>query len=129
MLNRLCKKQPLFFKNNMRNSHSKYSSGRSSFSLGRSRNSQAGTRSRSFGGGRRPAGRSQSRGGGRFSLSSLDLSAFINKAAVITEKVEHFIPEHQFSDFKISPTILQTTLEKAATSSPLRSRTRSFLTF
>jgi len=44
-------------------------------------------------------------------LSPLDISSFINKAAVITEKVERFVPEHQFSDFKISPVILRT-LEK-----------------
>lgn len=122
MLNRLCKKQPLFFKNNMRNTHSRYSSGRSSHSPSRGRSDRTPQRGRSFGGGQRSSGRysggrSQSRGGGRFSLSSLDLSAFINKAAVITEKVEHFVPEHQFSDFKISPTILAT-LERAGYKQP-----------
>jgi superfamily II DNA/RNA helicase len=50
-------------------------------------------------------------------LSPLDLSTFINKAAVITEKVEHFIPEHQFGDFKLNPTILQT-LEKSGYKQP-----------
>jgi len=96
----------------MRNNNSKYRSARPSFSPGRGRNDQSGARGRSFGAGRsRFGGRSQSRGGGRFKLSPLDISTFINKAAVITEKVEHFVPEHQFSDFKINPTILQT-LEK-----------------
>ena len=31
----------------------------------------------------------------------IDVSKFINKA-VITEKVEHFVPEHKFTDFKIN---------------------------
>lgn len=34
----------------------------------------------------------------------IDISRFINKA-VITEEVEHFVPEHAFSDFKISDTL------------------------
>ena len=97
----------------MNRNNSKYSTSRRSFSPGRSRRDQSGTRRRSFGAGssgsgRRSGGRGLPRGGGRFKLSPLDISTFINKAAVITEKVEHFVPEHQFSDFKINPTILQT---------------------
>ncbi len=34
----------------------------------------------------------------------IDVSRFINKA-VITEEVEHFVPEHAFSDFKIGDTL------------------------
>lgn len=45
-------------------------------------------------------GRGGSRGGNRFGGSHIDVSKYVNKA-VITEEVEHFKPEHQFSDFKI----------------------------
>ncbi len=38
----------------------------------------------------------------------LDISAFINKAVVTTEEVEHFVPEHAFSDFAVNETIKQT---------------------
>ncbi|MFH0929940.1 MAG: DEAD/DEAH box helicase [Candidatus Moraniibacteriota bacterium] len=97
----------------MRNNNSTHRSSRPNFSSGRGRNSQSSARGRSFGGGQRSSGRysggrSQPRGNSRFKLSPLDLSSFINKAAIITEKVEHFVPEHQFSDFKINSTILQT---------------------
>jgi ATP-dependent RNA helicase RhlE len=107
----------------MRNTNSTHRSSRPSFSSGRTRNNQSSARRRSFGAGRRPSGRyvgegrSQSRGNSRFKLSPLDLSSFINKAAVITEKVEHFIPEHQFGDFKLNPTILET-LEKSGYKQP-----------
>ena len=73
--------------------------------------------SRRFGPPRREAGGGRSQGGSRFKISALDISSFINKAAVITEKVEHFVPEHQFSDFKIHPTILAT-LEKSGYRQP-----------
>ncbi len=83
----------------MRNNNSKYSSSRRSFSPGRARTA---------GSGRRFGSRSRFQGGGRFKISALDISTFINKAAIITEKVERFVPEHKFSDFKIDPTILAT---------------------
>lgn len=35
-------------------------------------------------------------------IQSIDVSKFINKA-VITEQVEHFVPEHQFADFLVQP--------------------------
>jgi ATP-dependent RNA helicase RhlE len=92
----------------MRNYNSRNQSARPSFSQGRKR---------SVGGGSRFGSRGRSQGGGRFKLSALDVSTFINKAAVITEKVEHFIPEHQFTDFKINPTILRT-LEKSGYKQP-----------
>lgn len=107
----------------MRNTNSTHRSSRPSFSSGRGRNNQSSARGRSFGSGQRSSGRysgggrSQSRGNSRFKLSPLDLSTFINKAAVITEKVEHFIPEHQFGDFKLNSTILQT-LEKSGYKQP-----------
>lgn len=45
--------------------------------------------------------RGGSRGGGRnFKSARIDISKLINKA-VITEEVEHFVPEHAFTDFKI----------------------------
>jgi superfamily II DNA/RNA helicase len=53
---------------------------------------------RSHGGSQRPQ---QSRGGQRRG-QYIDPNKFIQKA-VITEKVEHFTPEHTFSDFKIVP--------------------------
>ncbi|MFA5872203.1 MAG: DEAD/DEAH box helicase [Parcubacteria group bacterium] len=111
----------------MRNNNSKYKSARPSFSQGGRKNNQTDARGRSFGGGnddrrtsgggRRFSSRGRSQGGGRFKLSPLDISTFINKAAVITEKVERFIPEHQFSDFKINPIILRT-LEKSGYKQP-----------
>ena len=85
----------------MRKNNSKHYS-RRNFSPGRRRNS---------GGGGRPGGRSRYQGRGGPKLSPLDISSFINKAAIITEKVEHFVPEHQFSDFKIDARIIRT-LEK-----------------
>lgn len=48
-----------------------------------------------FNKGRRFSGR----GGGQ-RIQRIDVSRFINKA-VITEKVEHFVPDHSFSDFAI----------------------------
>lgn len=73
------------FRNRTRSSGSSFSrfSGKSGFS-GRSR---YGGRSRSLG---RRGGRSQ----------HIDVSKYINKA-VITETVEHFVPDHQFTDFNI----------------------------
>lgn len=49
----------------------------------------------------RPQGNRNRRQGER-----IDFTRFINKA-VITEKVEHFMPEHRFDDFKISPALKQ----------------------
>ena len=60
-------------------------------------------RSGGFKGGR---GRSFNRKGPR-----IDISKFINKA-VITEKVEHFIPEHKFADFKIDERVKKAIAKK-----------------
>src|SRR3989344_304971 len=43
-------------------------------------------------------------GGGRNQGVYIDPARFINKA-VITEEVEHFIPEHNFQDFNVDPTV------------------------
>jgi len=69
--------------------------GRPSFGGNRSRPSFGGRSGGSFG------GRGGSRGGRSFS-QHIDASKFINKA-VITEEVEHFKPEHKFSDFVVLP--------------------------
>lgn len=78
-----------------------YQSGGYAFSRG-GRSSFSGGRSGSSFGGR---GGSFSRGGSRGGHKGpqdekIDVSRFVNKA-VITEEVEHFIPEHAFTDFKI----------------------------
>jgi len=57
--------------------------------------------SRFGGGGGRYGGGGGGRGGGGRSFDKyIDASRFVNKA-VITEKVEHFVPEHAFADFKV----------------------------
>jgi superfamily II DNA/RNA helicase len=49
-------------------------------------------------------GRENSRRGNRFGAQKIDVSKFINKA-IITEQTEHFVPEHNFSDFNINEKI------------------------
>ncbi len=63
-----------------------------------------------FGGGRRP-----SRGKGMG--DHIDPNRFINKA-VITEKVEHFIPEHNFADFLIDERLKANIISKGMIYSP-----------
>ncbi len=64
---------------------------------------------RSSGGGNRSAGR----GGGRRSFGErIDFSRFINKAVVSTDKAEHFIPEHEFSDFEIEKELKDAIISK-----------------
>jgi superfamily II DNA/RNA helicase len=49
----------------------------------------------------RPQGRFQNRGRSRQNTGQhIDISKFINKAE-ITEKIEHFVPEHMFADFPV----------------------------
>lgn len=83
------------------------------------------SRGRSFGGNRfgQPrfngggnAGRSSFTQKGRNSGEKIHPSKFINKA-VITEEAEHFVPEHKFEDFKISPE-LKRNIEKRGYQSP-----------
>ncbi len=59
---------------------------------------------------RRP---SFSRGGGR--SQTIDTARFVNKA-VITEQVEHFVPEHAFTDFAIDERLKSNILVKGYTS-------------
>ncbi len=53
----------------------------------------------------------RSRGGGAGRGKYIDPSLFIQKA-VITEKVEHFIPEHRFADFAIDERLKKNILAK-----------------
>jgi superfamily II DNA/RNA helicase len=65
-------------------------------------------------GGRPPfrGNRFPSRGGRNQNTGQhIDISRFINKA-VITEQVEHFVPEHKFPDFKIDPKLKATIAAK-----------------
>lgn len=55
--------------------------------------------------GGRSGGHSRSRGG-KGQGQYLDLRVFVNKA-VIVEEVEHFLPEHNFTDFLIEPKLKQ----------------------
>ncbi len=81
-------------------------------------------KSGSFGGGR-PAsgGRFQKRGGGnRGGGAYIDPSKFINKA-IITEEVEHFVPEHQFTDFAIDAELKRAVVAKGYTTpTPIQDR-------
>lgn len=60
----------------------------------------------------------QNRGGGEH----IDTSKFIHKA-VITEEVEHFIPEHQFTDFVIDEELKRAVVAKGYTTpTPIQDR-------
>ncbi len=53
----------------------------------------------------------------------IDPSRFINKA-VITEEVEHFVPEHQFTDFAIGEALKRNVVRKGYTTpTPIQDRT------
>jgi superfamily II DNA/RNA helicase len=74
----------------------------------------------SFGGAgnsnRRPARRAGFQG------QHIDVSRFINKA-VITEKVEHFIPEHAFTDFQVDPRLKTNIVRKGyVTPTPIQDK-------
>lgn len=52
----------------------------------------------------------------------IDPARFVNKA-VITEEVEHFVPEHAFADFKIEPVLKQAVISKGYTTpTPIQDR-------
>jgi ATP-dependent RNA helicase RhlE len=74
---------------------------------------------------RRPFNKPFNRGGGgkRFAPSQFsDISKFINKA-VITEAVEHFVPEHQFIDFQIEESLKKNIVAKGyVTPTPIQDR-------
>ncbi len=79
--------------------------------------SRGGSRSGgSFGGGNRGGGNKGMRG------EHIDVSRFINKA-IITEEVEHFVPEHAFDDFKIVPALKKAIATKGYTQpTPIQDR-------
>ncbi|MCR4330675.1 MAG: DEAD/DEAH box helicase, partial [Patescibacteria group bacterium] len=65
------------------------------------------------------------KGGQRHQMKGqrIDVSKFINKA-VITEKVEHFVPEHKFNDFNIHQQIKTNIAAKGYTMpTPIQDRT------
>ena len=85
--------------------------------------SNRGFKTRSSG---RPAfkrGGSSSRfGGGKNKGEHIDPARFINKA-VITEEMEHFVPEHNFQDFNIDQTIKKSIASKGyITPTPIQDR-------
>ncbi|HEY4512340.1 MAG TPA: DEAD/DEAH box helicase [Candidatus Paceibacterota bacterium] len=105
-----------------RKTNSNYSSG--SRSSGPYRGNRGGSFRPQRSAGSRGAGRGQygnsrgGRGGGRGGFRSkgsrIDISKFVNKA-VITEAVEHFVPEHSFSDFKVDDRLKVNVLKKGYT--------------
>jgi superfamily II DNA/RNA helicase len=85
--------------------------------------SNRGFKTRSSG---RPAfkrgGNSSRFGGGRNQGEHIDPARFVNKA-VITEEVEHFIPEHNFQDFNVDPLIKKAIASKGyITPTPIQDR-------
>lgn len=75
-------------------------------------------------GGNRYGNRGGSRGTGRARGfgERIDVSRFINKS-VITEQAEHFVPEHSFSDFKISDELKKNVIAKGyVTPTPIQDR-------
>ena len=62
--------------------------------------------------GRRPVRRAPKRGG--FGAQHIDVARFINKA-IITEQVDHFVPEHQFTDFVIDGGLKRNIITKGYT--------------
>ena len=79
-----------------------------------------GAPSRGVGFGRR--GPSRSGGRNRNTGESIDPMRFVNKA-VITEEVEHFVPEHSFQDFKVESRLKQAiALKKYITPTPIQDR-------
>lgn len=72
-------------------------------------------------GGNRYGGRGGSRGGGR--SQHLDVSLFVNKAVVVEETENHFIPEHAFADFPIDERLKKNIIRKGYTApTPIQDR-------
>ncbi|MBA3732764.1 DEAD/DEAH box helicase [Patescibacteria group bacterium] len=87
-------------------------------SFGASRNSSRGGSSR----GRGSFGGSRGRGGNRGGGDRIDPSRFVNKA-IITEKIEHFVPEHKFADFAIDERLKNNIIDKGyVTPTPIQDR-------
>ena len=99
-----------------------YSASRPSFGGSRGGSSYGGSR----GGyqGRSGGSRGGSRGGRGGGMSErIDASRFINKV-VVTEQVEHFIPEHNFTDFLVDERLKQSVITKGyITPTPIQDRT------
>src|SRR3989344_3311329 len=73
--------------------------------------------------------RNQRGGGSRggFRGEHLDPSRFVHKA-VITETIEHFIPEHEFKDFQIDERLKQAIIAKGYTvPTPIQDRTIPYI--
>ncbi|MEK7567998.1 MAG: DEAD/DEAH box helicase [Patescibacteria group bacterium] len=70
-----------------------------SFSRGTSFSTHGGSRA-PFRGGHGSGSRSRGQRRGGFAYKGIDVSRYVNKA-VITEEIEHFVPEHSFADFAI----------------------------
>jgi superfamily II DNA/RNA helicase len=67
-------------------------------------------------------GRGRGRSGGGPKGERIDVSRFINKA-IITEEVEHFVPEHNFTDFAIDERLKKNILTKGYTEpTPIQDR-------
>lgn len=100
--------------------HSPSPSGTGSYSHARptgSRFSHAGGRPPYRSGAQKRGG--GNRGGGQY----IDPSKFVNKA-IITEEVEHFVPEHAFTDFKIDAELKTAVIAKGYTTpTPIQDRT------
>jgi ATP-dependent RNA helicase RhlE len=89
----------------------------------------------SFGGASRPGGfssrsrfgggpRGGSRGGGRRQFGQrLDVSLFVNKAVVVEETENHFLPEHAFADFAVHEKLKANIIKKGYTApTPIQDR-------
>ncbi|MEQ1561344.1 MAG: DEAD/DEAH box helicase [Nitrospira sp.] len=75
-----------------------------------------------FSSGNRPVRSSGGRGRGRGVSKYIDPNKFINKA-VVTETVEHFVPEHNFADFAIDERLKENIITKGyVTPSPIQDR-------
>ena len=74
-------------------------------------------------GGNRGGGSRGGRGGRGFTGAHIDVSKFVNKA-VITEEVEHFVPEHAFADFAIDERLKKNIIAKGYISpTPIQDKT------
>ncbi len=99
-----------------------FSQSNSSGSTGSSRFSHSGSSNRRPSFNNRPRG-GFNRGGQRGKSDHIDISRFVKKAE-ITEKIETFVPEHAFTDFKIQESLKQNIISKGySTPTPIQDRT------
>lgn len=108
------------------NSRGRFNGSRRTFSgarparsrFGSNQSSRFGARS---GGGNRSRGSSR---GARHFGQKLDISMFINKAVVVEETEQRFLPEHSFSDFAISENLKKNIIKKGYIApTPIQDRT------